>query len=82
MKKEFEMTEQEFERIKAIAQRPSIPVMKIGDYWSGNEKQEDANTVWKELGSKYGFEWDSAEGVPGKGPTFFKAIPKADAKEK
>lgn len=76
MKQEFEMTVEEFERIKAIAQRPSTPVMKFGDYVSGFDKQEDANSVWKELGNKYGFVWDSAEGAPGKGPTFFKATPK------
>jgi hypothetical protein len=76
MKQEFEMTADEFERIKAIAQRPAIPVMKIGGVITGDEKQDDANSFWKDLGNKYGFEWDSAEGVSGKGYTFFKATPK------
>lgn len=73
-KKKFEMTLEEFEEIKAIAQRPSIPVMKFGDYISGNEKQDDANTVWKRLGEKYGFVWDSAEGA-GDDPKEFYAKP-------
>lgn len=82
MRKEYEMTAEEFERIKAIAQEPAIPVMKIGNYWSGNEKQDRANAFWQELGNKYGFEWDSAEGVPGKDPTFFTAKEKSHAEEK
>lgn len=76
MKKEFEMTQDEFETIKAIAQRTAIPVMKIGNYISGEEKQEDANGFWQKLGDKYGFLWDSAEGISGKGPTYFSATPK------
>lgn len=76
MKQEFEMTVEEFEVIKAIAQKEPIPVMKIGDYWSGSEKQDAANEFWKALANKYGFVWDSAEGVHGKGPRFFKATPK------
>lgn len=76
MKQEFEMNEEEFEDIKAIAQRPAIPVMKIGSYISGGEKQEDANGFWQRIADKYGFLWDSAEGVPGKGPTHFYATPK------
>lgn len=74
MKQDFEMTQDEFEQIKAIAQQPATPVMKFGDYWSGNEKQESANDFWKRLGDKYGFEWDSAEGSGGD-PKKFKAIP-------
>lgn len=73
-KKKFEMTQEEFEQIKAIAQRPSIPVMKFGDYISGNDKQEDANSVWKNLGEKYGFVWDSAESSGGD-PKEFLATP-------
>ncbi len=82
MKQEFEMTSEEFERIKAIAQAPSIPVMKIGDYFSGNEKQDSANNFWKDLGKKYGFVWDSAEGISGKGPQFFRAMPLSVESEK
>lgn len=74
MKQEFEMTQDEFDEIKSIAQ-DTTPVMKFGDYWSGMDKQERANAFWKILAAKYGFVWDSAEGVPGKGPTFFRAMP-------
>lgn len=76
MKREYELTHDEFIRIINISKREAMPVMKIGNVWTGNEKQEDANTVWKELGNKYGFVWDSAEPVPGKSQSIFKATPK------
>jgi len=72
MKKEYQLTEDEFAEIKSIAQ-DSTPVMKFGNYWSGMDKQERANAFWKLLGEKHGFVWDSAEGVPGKPVTFFRA---------
>ena len=75
MKQPFEMTQDEFDEIKSIAQ-DTTPVMKFGDYWSGCDKQERANRFWKILADKYGFVWDSAEGIPGKGPTHFAARPK------
>lgn len=74
MKQEYEMNQDEFNEIKSIAQ-DTTPVMKFGDYWSGMDKQERANAFWKILADKYGFVWDSVEGVSGKGPTFFKATP-------
>lgn len=75
MKKEYKLSEDEFEEIKAIA-RDKEPVMKFGDYWSGNGPQERANAFWKLLGDTHGFVWDSAEPVSGKDMTYFKATPK------
>jgi hypothetical protein len=77
MKKSFEMTQEELDEIKTIAMRPSIPVMKFGDYISGGDRQEDANEVWKKLGNKYGFVWDTAEGN-GSDPKKFLATPKPE----
>lgn len=72
MKKEYQLNEDEFAEIKAIsAQRE--PVMKFGNYWTGTGPQDRANAFWKLLADKYGFVWDSAEPVPGKDHTFFKA---------
>lgn len=76
MKKEYEMTPDDYEVMKAIIKQEPIPVMKFGNHWSGMEKQEQANTFWKDLGDRLGFVWDSAESVPGKGVLFFKATPK------
>lgn len=74
MKQQFEMTQEEFEEIKAIAQ-DRTPVMKFGDYISGMDKQERANGFWKKLGDKYGFVWDTAEGG-GSDPKKFTATTK------
>lgn len=74
MKQEYELTEDEFSEIKAIAQN-STPVMKFGDYWSGMDKQERANAFWKLLGDKHGFAWESASPIPGKPATWFYATP-------
>lgn len=60
----YEMTDEELEKMKSISQE-NMPVMKFGDYWSGLDRQERANQFWKELGSKYGFVWDSADGIHG-----------------
>ncbi len=74
MKKQFEMTEEEFNELREIAQRPSMPVLKIGSVITGSEKQDAANAAWKKLSKKYGFVWDSAEGA-GSNPKRFLAIP-------
>jgi hypothetical protein len=75
MKKEYQLSEDEFAEIKSIAQ-DRTPVMKFGDYWSGMDKQDRANAFWKLLGEKHGFVWDSAEGISGKDHIHFKATPK------
>ena len=75
MKQEYQMTDEEFERIKAIAQRPATPVMKVGDAITGSDKLDDANQFWKDLGEKYGFVWDSVEGAGGADPKIFRATP-------
>lgn len=62
--KHYEMTDEELEKMKSISQ-DNTPVMKFGDYWSGMDKQERANTFWQELAAKYGFVWDSAGSIPG-----------------
>lgn len=74
MKKEFQLSQEEFEEIKNISQQRE-PVMKFGNYWTGYGPQERANAFWKLLGEKHGFVWDSAEPISGKDHTFFMATP-------
>jgi hypothetical protein len=62
--KQYEMTNEELDKMKSISQ-DNTPVMKFGDYWSGMDKQERANTFWKELAEKYGFVWDSVGPISG-----------------
>jgi hypothetical protein len=75
MKKEFKLSEDELQEIKGISQDKE-PVMKFGNYWSGNGPQERANAFWKLLGDKHGFVWDTVEGISGKGIEYFSATPK------
>ena len=37
--------------------------------------RECANLEWERLGEKYGFKWDTAEPVPGKGQEYCQAEP-------
>lgn len=79
MKKEYKLSDDEFAEIKAISQQRE-PVMKFGNYWSGDGPQERANAFWKLLGDTHGFIWDTCEPVEGKDYTYFKAIPKEEVK--
>ncbi len=81
MKKEFEMSQDELNQMIGISQGKSMPVLMIGSVITGGEKQESANDFWKALGEKYGFVWDTAEPISGKGYTFFKAIAKPNPME-
>jgi len=74
MKKEYQLSKDELDEMKSISQ-DSTPVMKIGEYWSGLDKQERANAFWKLLADKHSFVWDSVEGIPGKDISFFLATP-------
>lgn len=74
MKRAFQMTDEELKDMIAISQ-DKTPVMKIGDYWSGMDKQERANQFWKTLAKKYGFVWDTVEAHPSGEYTRFMAKP-------
>lgn len=37
--------------------------------------QENADSFWYELGRRYGFKWDTAKPIAGKGPRHFSAEP-------
>lgn len=78
MKKEYQLSPEEFAEIKEISSQRE-PVLKMGNTWTGNGPQERANEFWKKVAEKYGFIWDSAEGISGKGPDHFKALPSTDA---
>lgn len=71
-KKEYQMTDDEFNRLREIAQ---TPVMLLSGGAPMFDHQEQANQVWKEMGDKYGFVWDTGESILGKPITFFKATP-------
>lgn len=50
----YRMTQEDLEEL--LAAMRSQPVLKIGNYCSGNV-QERANTAWANLAAKMGFDW-------------------------
>ena len=75
MKQEFEMTQEEMDKILEINKANSNTVMMIGGVDFSNNLTEAVNAHWKILGDKYGFKPLTAEGSS-KGNLFFLAEPK------
>lgn len=71
MKKEFEMSEEQFKTI--IEASKPVPYMVFGGM-EPSSPQENANRAWRNLANELGFVWDSVE-PSSKGARFFTAIP-------
>lgn len=69
--KEYEMTQSDLDEL-LNACRP-VPYMVFGGM-EPSSPQENANSAWKRLGEKMGFDWKSVK-PSGKGDRFFMAIP-------
>jgi len=73
MRKEYELSQEDLDSI-LDASKP-VPAMYLsGGQLIGNTPQENANRAWKEMGKKYGFVWDTAQPVAGKGQRFITAV--------
>ena len=72
MRKEFEMSEADLERL-LDACKP-VPAMMIGGTVAPSPQQR-ANAAWDALGKRMGFDGKTARPIPGKGDRFFTAIP-------
>lgn len=70
MRKEFEMTEQQFETLMN-ASKP-VPYMIFGGR-EPRSPQERANTAWQSLGNEMNFDHMTVQLVDGKEPRFFTA---------
>ena len=81
MKQEFEMTQEEMDKILSINNSTSNTVMMIGGVDMSNNLTEAINTYWVILGDKYGFKPLTAEGSS-RGVLFFLAEPKPIVKPK
>ena len=68
----FEMTEEEFKRIMEAG--CLVPYMVFGGI-APRSPQENANSAWRALGAKRGFDWETVKPCPEKGPMFFLAEP-------
>lgn len=72
MRREFEMTEEQLQRLLA-ASKPT-PVMYLsGGVPMGPSQQENANRAWRTLGQELGFNDMTVKPVTGKGPRHFTA---------
>lgn len=72
MKQEFEMQQEEMDKIISINKANSNTVMMIGCVDFSNNLTEAINAYWKLLADKYGFVWNTVEGSS-KGKLFFLA---------
>jgi len=72
MKQEFEMQQEEMDKIISINKANSNTVMMIGGVDFSNNLTEAINAYWKLLADKYGFVWNTVEGSS-KGKLFFLA---------
>ena len=69
-RKAYIMTQAELDSVHS-ASRP-VAYMVIGGM-EPNTPQENANRVWRTLGKKYGFKWDTAKPAPAGGDRAFTA---------
>jgi hypothetical protein len=70
MRKEFHLKKSDLKKLYE-ASRP-VPYILVGGV-EPTSTQERANEAWKVIAKKYGFIWDTAQPVPGKGPEFVSA---------
>ena len=68
----YEMTDEQFERLKRASQPAAMIALQCGQPRS---PQENANDVWRALGEELGFKWDTARPYLGEGPKAFTAEP-------
>lgn len=71
--KEFELTQEQFQKLVEASQ--PVPYLVIGGH-PPSSPQENANRAWQALGEELGFDWLSVEPVPGKNHYFFTAYTK------
>ncbi len=70
MRKEFELTQEQYDELM-VASQP-VPYIIAGGL-EPTSQQESANRAWERLGKELGFEYMTARPVPGKGALFFTA---------
>lgn len=74
MRKEYEMTEEEVQAIYAISKN-QMPVIFVGTWLGLESKQEKANNLWRQMGKKYGFLWNTVgPSRTSKDPKCFSAV--------
>lgn len=72
MRQEFEMTDEQLEKL-LDACKPTPVMFLSGGMPMSPSPQENANRAWQALGQELGFKWDTVKPVPGKPQQFFTA---------
>lgn len=72
MRKEFEMTQADLEKILDACRPVPLIALQCG---MPHSPQENANAAWAELGQRMGFDSVTVEPCPNKGNRFFTAEP-------
>jgi hypothetical protein len=72
MRKEYEMTETDLEKILNACKPVPMIMLQCGN---PSSPQENANRAWGELGERMGFNHMTVEPILGKSNRFFTAIP-------
>jgi hypothetical protein len=80
MRKEYEMTDQQFERL-LDACKPVLVIFVSGGQSMFRSSQENANDAWAALGRELKFKPMTVHPVYGKGQRFFTAEPQEDGDE-
>ena len=70
MRKEFELTEEQFNRILEASKPVPYIMAQCGE---PSSPQENANRAWKTIAKELGFAWDSVEPLRSKGERFITA---------
>src|SRR3990167_163528 len=69
----YEMTQDDCDTLLAAMQPVPMIMLHIGG--GPRSPQENANSAWRALGAKMGFEWDTVRPIEGKSMLFFSAVP-------
>jgi len=72
MRKEFELSQDDLDQLLNASKAVPAVWLSGGQPMFGTP-QENANREWKRVGKKYGFIWDTAQPVVGKGQRFITA---------
>lgn len=70
---EYEITQEDLDKLLEASKPVPLIALQCG---MPSSPQERANSVWKELGGRLGFDHMTVRPIPGKGYRFFTATPK------
>lgn len=74
--KQYELTEEEFNSLRAIAAEDPIPIMKIGNNWTEDTRAERSMSIWIKVADRLRVFVQTIDKVSGSdNPRLFQAQP-------